>query len=432
MSRRPLVLICVPLICLALSPLFGIGLAIRSVLHTQPSWLPQMQVLQPLHTLASVGCILTGICALFVLTSDTLGARGAVFVRRTVSMLLVLFLPLAAGSILMGAGSGKEYLTWAPVLTPILILVFLVLGASFVVNIDAFTRLSPEGTWLIGVGLVCIPLGLIEASSYLLPAVAFDRELSFEWHGLDIVFAGWNALLYGFGILIAGGKGKPLRAPWLFILAAFGFASTFGHHHYFSPQPQVIKIIAVIASMLAALSFVKHMRAAVRFNATASSNGPVTPFLRAAELWTLVAFASGILLAIPQINLVLHGTTAIVAHTMGAMIGVNIMLVLGGLTFYLRESIDEACARRLKRYVTWIHIALVLIWLDLATAGTIKGLLRFEHSYASYHLQVTRAMYPLLILGPVLAVPLLLMCWEIFRIAIVEPSRANQAGQVDN
>ena len=86
-KRRPLVLICAPLVCLLLSPVLGIGLAIRSVSPEQLSWLPPMQMLQPLHTLASVGCVLTGICALYVLMSDALDARGSVLLRRSVTLI---------------------------------------------------------------------------------------------------------------------------------------------------------------------------------------------------------------------------------------------------------------------------------------------------------------------------------------------------------
>jgi len=45
------------------------------------------------------------------------------------------------------------------------------------------------------------------------------------------------------------------------------------------------------------------------------------------ELWAIVSFGSGILFAIPQFNLIVHGTCLIVIHGMGLMIGVQVMLV---------------------------------------------------------------------------------------------------------
>ena len=83
---------------------------------------------------------------------------------------------------------------------------------------------SPEATWLIGLGLACIPLGVIEASGLRLVTPGLARELTFEWQALDLVFAGSTAALYGFGIVMAGEAAKPLRAPWLYGLAAGGEA----------------------------------------------------------------------------------------------------------------------------------------------------------------------------------------------------------------
>lgn|GEM_PF-1856951 len=411
-TARSRVLIVTPIACLLLALLFGLLAGLRTVIAPAATALLPLQILQPLHTLMSLSCIFSGIFALFVFAGEDVGARGIHASRRTFEVLLPAFIVLAAASIITGYGSGKEYLTWAPALTPLLVLLFVVGGVVFFRNAGAFARPAPEAAWLIGLGFVCMGFGLIEGNLCHVVSLVYARELSFEWHAIDIVVAGWNASLYGFGIIISAHAGKPLRAPWLYALAAFTFVSTFGHHHYMSPQPQTIKIIAVTASMLAGLSFVRHIRAS-RGLRLSPPTGPAGPFLVAAEVWTIFAIGSGILFAIPQVNLIIHGTYGIVAHSMGAMIGINAMLVLGGLAFYI--GADPARARRVGVLVLVANAALLIMVLDLTFVGLVKGTLRLARPQIDFETIIWRELIPLPLFGTVLAVATVLICVELLR-----------------
>ena len=411
-ASRPL-FVFTTLVCLLLALATGLVVAVKVVLPELALLALPLQVLRPLHTLASIGCLFAGISALFLFAGKEAGARGMNALAVVLAVLILTFLPAAALSILIGAGSGKEYVSWSPALTPMLVVLFALLAVSFFANLRAFVGASPEAAWLIGLGLLCIPLGLIEASSYRVVGPRFAKEISLDWHALDIIFAGWSAALYGFGILIVGGKVKPLRATWLYALAAFTFVSTFGHHHYLSPQAQAIKVIALTASMMAGLSFVRHIRTVLRTRGE-PAGGPLGPLLRTVELWTLVAIGSGILLAVPRVNLVLHGTYAVIAHSMGAMIGVDVILVLGGLAYYLRP-LEAPVLARISRYTRWFNVALALMWVDLVLAGVLKGVMRFDTVHAVYQPMVLRMLMPLPVLGLLVAVPLALICFELLR-----------------
>ena len=411
-APRSRVLVLTPIACLTLALLFGLLAGLRTALAPAAVALLPMQVLQPLHTLMSLSCIFSGIFSLFVFAGEDLEVRGIRAARRILEVLLPAFIILAAASIIAGYGSGKEYLTWAPALTPLLVGLFAVAGAVFFVNAAAFSRPSPEAAWLIGLGLACMSLGLIEGNLCHVVSLVFARELSFEWHAIDIVVAGWNASLYGFGILITGRSGKPLRATWLYALAAFTFVSTFGHHHYMSPQPNTIKLIAVTASMLAGVSFLRHIRAS-RGLRLSPPTGPAGPFLVAAEVWTILAIGSGIFFAIPQVNLVVHGTYGIVAHSMGAMIGINVMLILGGLAYYI--GADPARARRVSLLVFIASAALMLMVLDLTLVGMVKGMLRLDRPQIDFQSILWLELIPLPLCGAVLAAALVLLCRELLR-----------------
>jgi len=408
-------------LCLTLTLVLGVALAIEAVWPIRLT-LP-MERLQPLHTFLAIGFVLCGIASVL----DLAVGRGHALrlVRISFWIALVPFLLAGGGSILIGRGSGREYLTWAPILSPLLILFLIGLGVAALRNVATIARRSPEAAWLIGVGLVVMPLGVIEASAYLLPGVALSRDLSFQWHGLDIVVAGWNAVLYGLGILVVG-VAKPLRGRWLYLLAALAFVSTFGHHHYLSPQPETIKVIAFIASMIAGVSFLRHARAAIGLIGRPDGR-PVPILIRAAELWTLVAIGSGVLLAVPRINLVLHGTYAIVGHAMGAMIGVNVMLILAGLVRLV--PLSARASRRVAGWVVLANLALALLWLDLLAAGTVEGVLRFGHPYQGYRPWVERMLLPLPAFGLALAAPLWLICLDVALSALALRARRRGAAR---
>jgi nitric oxide reductase subunit B len=416
-------LVVLPLVNLGFALATGIVLGLKAA---DPSFavaaLP-LQILQPVHTLTAFGCAFSGIAALYVARARELRAGGAERIARIVKVALFAFFPLAALSIASGRGSGKEYLTWAPILTPLLLAVFAALGAHFFTYSRTFSRAAPEASWLIGLGLLCIPAGLVEGSLYEIFDLDFARELSFEWHSLDILFAGTNAALYGFGLVFAGGTVTALRRPLLYLLAAFTFVSTFGHHHYLSPQPTSIKLVAVTASLLAGVSFVRHVRATLSLRGEPVARAP-DAFLRAAELWTLIAIGSGILIAIPHVNLVVHGTHAVVAHAMGSLIGVDVMLVLGGLAHYARIE-DPRAIRRIGRCVRWINGLLLALWACLTVAGVVKGWLRFDVPHIAYDERFRGWLHPLPILGLALAVPLALVAVDLIRAARRAPARAS-------
>ena len=52
-------------------------------------------------------------------------------------------------------------------------------------------------------------------------------------------------------------------------------------------------------------------------------------FLFAADIWVFINLVLALVISVPAFNLFTHGTHVIVAHTMGATIGINTMILLG-------------------------------------------------------------------------------------------------------
>lgn len=325
---------------------------------------------------------------------------------------------LSAGILLIAAGNftGREYLPWHPALTLILLLV---LGREAYILVTLNKRLvvrSPEGFWLSALGLIFVISGVLESQLWRVPFVGYDivRDLTVQWHGIDTFIAGMNALMYGCGIFIIQKKPKPLRKSWLYGIAVFSLLFTFGHHHYISPQPHYLKIFAFLASMIAMVSFFRHL-GTFRKNPLVKkkSNGRSSlrnTLIRSIEFWTLISILSGVLFAIPQVNLVVHGTYLIVIHAMGSMIGVNLLFIyLGGIHFGRKLSPDQS--QKMRHSIKGINYSLALLWIVLGGAGLVKGIMRFDTSYWTFMDSVEPFLYFFPVAGLGLTISIIMGGW---------------------
>lgn len=271
-----------------------------------------------------------------------------------------------------------------------------------------------------GFGSIFILIGLSESLTWLIPSIGnnFVKDLTLQWHGIDTFFAGLNAFLYGVGVFVIQRDPKPLRKKMLYTIAIFSLLFTFGHHHYVSPQPQFLKVLAFVASMIAMFSFVKHFRV---FKKTAykkaASKTVIETLFRSVELWTIVSFGTGILFAIPQFNLVIHGTYLIVMHAMGSMIGVQLMLVfIAGFSIFKVESLKSE--KRIKFGVKLLNNSLILLWVLMVVVGLIKGVMRVDHNFYEINNATSYYFYFLPLLGMILLVSISIISVELLRVCL--------------
>jgi len=405
-------------LCLVGAVLLGLFLGLASAFPL--TWVDPMSVrlLRPLHTLLALSALWGGIAGGIGLCAAPAG-RGRLALAMVQHALLLAFL-LGAG-ISLGAErfSGREYFGWPDALSGLLVPG---LALSFVLVLrhwSHFRDRSPEAAWFLLLGTLLLPLGLIEAQGYHLGSVGLDlgRDLTLQWHALDTVIAGWMICLYGLGVLATPGPGRPLRVPGLFLLAAIGILFDFGHHNYPSPQPHALKLVAFCATMLAAVSFYRHSRAARRL---VRLPDPATAAFRHVEYWTLFAVGSGLLMAVPPINAYTHGTYVVVGHTMGSMIGVNVLL-LAAVVYRLRG----ARGRLRILVIRSLTVSNALLVLAFTGLGLARGILRPDHEFFTWIARV-RPYYVLIPLAALpLTVALLALGADLFRLSFgqAEPAR---------
>ncbi len=371
---------------------------------------------RPLHTFFALMAEMTGVIGIVAILLQKCSFRRSGYLNIWMFTGMTFFIVLSSILIFAGNFSGREYFSWDPRLS------FLPAGALISTifllfkHYAVFYRLSPEGFWLLGLGLLFTLGGLLESHFWLIPGIGNNivKDLTVQWHGIDTFVAGLNASIYGGSIYFLQSTPKPLRKKWLYVIAVFSLLFTFGHHHYMSPQPHYLKILAFLASMVAMVSFIRHLRAFLKLKVKVNRKMDwSTLMLRSVEVWTIVSVASGVLFAIPQINFYIHGTYFVVIHAMGSMIGVNLLLIFL-VGFFIHGKISPARERRIKFSVWTVNVALTGLWFVLGIAGFIKGLGRLHSNYWVFTQEMKPVLYFFPVLGGILTTAIIHLGAEIF------------------
>lgn len=384
--------------CLAATVLMGLVTALATVLDAP---FADFRILNTSHTLFALGFVIAG----------ALGAAQAAVGRPPGWPQAALFLigigaPLLATA--AGGFSGREYLSWPPLFSLPLFVAMSWASINVMIGLARLYRAHPDAAWVVGIGAVVLPLGFAEAHLYLVPAIGLDigKDLAVQWHGVDTMIGGWNAMLYGVAAMMAAPAGKSSKAfrKLLFLAAVSGLLLTFSHHHYQSPQATWLKNVAFLTSLLAAVAFIHHFRA---WRSAAPAETRLTVLLGIAERWTIFAVGTGFLMALPPLNVLVHGTYVVVGHAMGSMIGVNAILI-----FAIARGLGEApgaaadaAFRRWGRLFDWSLAGFVAV---LVAAGLVEGVLRTDGGYWGYIGEVRSVMLLLPVAGAALAV---LVAW---------------------
>lgn len=394
-----------------LTGIFGFLASLVSAFREIDHAVLPFEKIRPLHTLFAIVGVLAGLHGWAGFMTVKRGGKNSFFMSNLSFSLLLLFSGGAGLSIVFGNFSGREYFSWPPAWSIPLMLSLLILAYLLCKTLTGLSQKSPEGFWLIGFGIIFILIGLAESFLWIVRHIGNDfvRDLTVQWHGIDTFFAGLNAFSYGIGVYVLQKDPKPLRRKWLYAIAVFSLLFTFGHHHYVSPQPHFLKILAFMASMIAMFSFIKHLRTYRKKDKKDTAPEPVTEVLfRSVELWTIVSFGTGILFAIPQVNLIIHGTYLVVIHAMGSMIGVQMMLVfVAGFSIF--KPVNQKLVNRIKSGVRLTNISLMLMWALMGIAGLTKGAMRFESGYYDIDRVTQYYLYFLPVLGSVLFIALYLL-----------------------
>src|SRR5690606_17610385 len=107
-------------------------------------------------------------------------------------------------------------------------------------------------------------------------------------------------------------------------------------------------------------------------------------YLNAARFWTAAMLFGSLLISVPPLNALIHGTHVVTGHAMGTELGIDTMVLLGAAAFLVYDVhgrpawLEDAFgSRALQRNFTLLNVAMAALvgWLTLA--GTVHGVNRY-------------------------------------------------------
>ncbi|MDP6933673.1 MAG: cbb3-type cytochrome c oxidase subunit I, partial [Myxococcota bacterium] len=284
----------------------------------------------------------------------------------------------------LGITSGREYMGHHPWLSVPILVGWLAFTWNFfrVVGPGFFSRPIYVTMW--GVGCLFFLYTFTEQHLWLLEGVfgdpVVDRRI--QWKATGTLVGSFNLFMYG-ALVYAWEKltgddsyGHSRLAYALFGVGLLNSFTNFAHHTYHLPQSHAVKWIAFVVSMTELILFfrvVQELLISLRGSERMCPDN-TRLLLISAKWWTAAMVFSSVLISIPPLNALVHGTYAIAGHAMGTMIGIDTFVLLGVLIALLGEIMDAregvGAAQRLEHPA----IRRTILGMNVATAALVGWL----------------------------------------------------------
>lgn len=392
------------------SLLIALSAGALAVLFYVPSVAPHLQrlglefpVFRPIHTtFTSAWIFLGGIALVHHFLQGTAGKLGPA--EKTLVKAQVVLWAFAGAAILvtllLGISSGREYMDFHPSLSIPILLGWICFAINFYRAAWRGFMQQPIYVSMWGIAIVFFTYTFIEQHAWLIPGVFADPvvDTRIQWKSCGTLVGSFNlfvyAALYYVGEQVTGDKhyARSRLAYALFSVGLVNSFTNFAHHTYHVPQTQAVKWISFVISMAEIILFYRvavdlsravakkrhgERRAWGRFDVT-------TFYLGAAKWWTCVILGTSIVLSIPPLNSLVHGTHVITAHAMGAEFGIDTMALFAAISWLLgrrlaRHGLDPALLSGRAHYIAAVggNIAAVALVGWLHVSGTIVGYGRY-------------------------------------------------------
>jgi cbb3-type cytochrome oxidase subunit 1 len=354
-----------------------------------------LQGLRPLHETFAFGwAFLAGVTVVHAWMLESGGAlRGA---ERARFWLQIALWSLAGGwtvvALLAGRYTGREYAGADLPATAALLVGWLCFAWNYLGRAGLSLRGKPVYQFMWFTSLWLYVFTTVESHAYLLDGLSREplRDLAVQWKSNGVMVGAFNQLLYGALMWVSSrvrGNEDYARSRMAFALFGVGVLNTFanyGHHTYHLPQSAWIHGIAFGVSMLEIVILAKcllDLAKALRAAPADPRHEASLRFSRSVTRWTFLMLALAMLLSLPSLNSIAHGTHVITAHAMGAMIGIDSMIAWAAFAWILLQCLDagERSIRpqRVRRYALVFDLLLGAWLVVLVARGLAAGLARY-------------------------------------------------------
>ena len=329
---------------------------------------------------------------------------------------------------LAGKFGGREYFAYPAALSIPIVISWLLFAVNYFKTAFKQAGKWPVYLWMWGTGIFFFLFTFLEAHLWLLPFFRENmvREITVQWKSYGAMTGSWNMMVYGTALFVAGkiagndeiGRSKMAYAMYFLGLAGLMFG--WAHHTYLVPSQPWIRHLAYIISMSELLILAKILwdwsRSLDCYQKNLHCNA--YRFFVAADFWIFINMVLAIIISVPALNLITHGTHITVAHAMGTTIGINTMILLGSVYYVIREeapmSTRAACSKQGSLGFWMSNISLLVFFGSLVLAGIGKGL--FEGGvFQQMMMDIRPYLMTFAISGVVLMLGLLILMFNAFR-----------------
>lgn len=285
-------------------------------------------------------------------------------------------------SYFIGIFGGREYWEFHPIFA----IPIATAWVLFIINIFKLQKSfkhQPVYVWMWLTGLTFFLFTFIESYLWVFPYFRNNviNDMTIQWKSYGSMVGAWNMLIYGSSIYLMekiSGSNKYSFAKIAFILyftGLFNLMFNWGHHIYLVPTHGYIKHISYAVSMTELFiigRIIWKWRSSVS-EARKHYYELSYRFIMYADIWVFLNLALAIVMSIPAINVFTHGTHITVAHTMGATIGINSMLLLAFVIDILWDKSKSSSEKTINSGMVILNASLFIFWTGLIVAGVLKA-----------------------------------------------------------
>ena len=346
---------------------------------------------------------------------------------------LHLSLWLAAGigifiSLLSGVYSGREYMEYHPFFSLLIFIGWGLFAKIFIARVYRDFWAAPVYIHMWAVGALLFMYVYAESHLWFF-GVFRDQpiaDLQVQWKSIGAFLGAMNLNVYGCALYISeritkdksyAQSNMAFSLFWVGLLSSF---TNYAHHTYHLPQDEIIKWISFASSMIEIIILARVLYDISNMirKKILTRRGPVVArqfsesllYLDSSKIWTLINLILAIVISIPPVNTLVHGTHVIVAHSMGAMIGIDGFILFAATAWFLgREAgADEGFYRQ---PALLLHLGLALMFASLIFSGAMAGLYQYMGQPVPHWITQTLLVFPFSGMIVAVAISILIFRW---------------------
>ena len=378
------------LIAIGITVLFGILGALYSVPALAPAFQSiglDMRQLRPIHTAFAAAWIFLGGIAVVHRWLQDHGGMATPGDRLRLRVQILCWSIAGVGilaTLMLRVGSGREYVGFHPVFSVFILVGWVCYAWNFfrIAGPRFFERPVYLTMW--GVGMLFFMVTFIEQHMYLLPSVFGNpvQDLQVQWKASGTLVGSFNLFVYG-SIIYIGERisrdteyGHSQTAYALLGVGLLNSFTNFAHHTYHLPQSHLIKWISFVVSMMeitilcrATYDLWQLVRKTEESEFCAARGS-----FAASKHWTVFILLSSVLISIPPLNAIIHGTYVVAGHAMGATIGIDTMVLLGALIWILGEHLQAREGEEASKVLHTSSMRAIVVGLNISVAALVGWL----------------------------------------------------------